>query len=55
MQEAFYNIGKIAWASLLLLVSPIKFVCDALKDWAVTRKNEKLRNFLTKYCCLPFI
>ncbi|CAD8209007.1 unnamed protein product [Paramecium pentaurelia] len=55
MQEAFYNIGKIAFASLLLLISPIKFVCDAIKDWAVRRKSENLRNFLTKYCCLPFI
>ncbi|CAD8208945.1 unnamed protein product [Paramecium pentaurelia] len=55
LQEAFYNLGKIAFASFLLLISPIKFVCDALKDWAIRRKNEKFRNFLTKYCCLPFI
>ncbi|CAD8213630.1 unnamed protein product [Paramecium octaurelia] len=55
LQEAFYNIGKIAFASLLLLISPVKFVCDALKDWAIRRKNEKFRNFLVKYCCLPFI
>ncbi|CAD8162167.1 unnamed protein product [Paramecium octaurelia] len=55
MQEAFYNIGKIAFASFLLLISPLKFMCDAIKDWAVRRQNQKFRNLLTKCCCLPFI
>lgn len=55
MEEAFYNLGKVTFASFLLLISPVKFVCDAIKDWAVRRKNENFRNFLTKCCCLPFI
>ncbi|CAD8125744.1 unnamed protein product [Paramecium sonneborni] len=55
LQESFYNIGKITQASFLLLISPVKFLCDAFKDWAVRRKNPKFRLFLTKYCCLPFI
>ncbi|CAD8129895.1 unnamed protein product [Paramecium sonneborni] len=55
LQEAFYLIGKITQASFLLLISPVKFVCDAFKDWAVRKQNPKFKLFLTKYCCLPSI